>query len=1011
MVGSAAGGVYRDDTAVTQLNTELIQPLHLSAGDLNVFLEIFGFWSANGFVHSNGDIAFTQLKAKDIEFLRNALGGVGLSRNEWIESKTDKTGIQFVVKAERWRNLFINHGRIEMSHDDSDENINSNGEDDVETTMMSDKSVKSHTSLPPWVHLLDKQQTRHLLNGVRRADGEWKNGRGIIYTSDVHLRDELVVACYEAGYSAVFGLKCAKGAVRGYRQFDTNETVSAKTYATLSVTEQTTYTAILAAADCWSIQYSAKDKDVRPVMSAKDVIERPYNGPVWCVTVDHPDHLVIAQRAAQTIGDNGESLVTKASRPIVIGQCIQRDPFNWSEAMYEKYTLAIRDYLLNKVKPALAAAKAQSFDVTFLREWKTRWNNQKLIVAGLSKLFMYLDRFYTPNTDGICALKEQGFKLYKEDIFDVFVATARQSLLNAIEKERFGESADRHLMSESTNVFVEMGYNYGNKKLTVYITDLERYVIEHAGAYYSRHSREWLDQDSCPVYLEKCERVLAAERARVEAYLNRSTIEPLHKECYQKLLKEHQRELLRKKTGLFHLLSINATDDLSRLYRLYKGNDTEMETIADLFFEHVKKAGIEIVDKARPAAGSQAAAAASAPKEGDAEMRDSDAAGGDEKDEKEGEGGASVGADANHALVRNLIQLHAQYNDVVTLCFDKAQLMQKALKKAFEDFINKDNRVSKLLAKFVHDVLKKGSKVNVKDVESTLDNVVFLYGYIQEKDVFERDYQLFLASRLLMGLCESEHSEKSMIAKLKTECGYIWTNKLEGMFKDVQLSKDLMQDFRKQYEATAIGGGVLTTSGSTGNIARDSDIALEVNVCTTGYWPSTKVIPCNMPKDLQPACDKYRRFYLNKHTGHKLEWRFDQGQAELIVDFSPQSRKGLVVSTYQMMILLVFNTTKQVSFKELVEMTGIPRYEIANHLLSLCHPKVNILLKKPMNKKLEDTNLFRLNAAYKNPPQESHRTATTHSRRGGKWRRREQSDRVTAPTSDGRCSRTHYEDA
>ena len=105
----------------------------------------------------------------------------------------------------------------------------------------------------------------------------------------------------------------------------------------------------------------------------------------------------------------------------------------------------------------------------------------------------------------------------------------------------------------------------------------------------------------------------------------------------------------------------------------------------------------------------------------------------------------------------------------VVSSFEKTQVMQKSLKKAFEEFINKDNRVSKLLAKFVNDVLKKGSKVNVRDVESTLDNVVFLYGYISEKDVFERDYQIFLSNRLLMGLCESEHSEKSMIAKLKTE--------------------------------------------------------------------------------------------------------------------------------------------------------------------------------------------------------------------------------------------------
>ena len=37
--------------------------------------------------------------------------------------------------------------------------------------------------------------------------------------------------------------------------------------------------------------------------------------------------------------------------------------------------------------------------------------------------------------------------------------------------------------------------------------------------------------------------------------------------------------------------------------------------------------------------------------------------------------------------------------------------------------------------------------------------------------VSERDYQIFLSNRLLMGLCESEHSERFMIAKLKTECG------------------------------------------------------------------------------------------------------------------------------------------------------------------------------------------------------------------------------------------------
>lgn len=101
-----------------------------------------------------------------------------------------------------------------------------------------------------------------------------------------------------------------------------------------------------------------------------------------------------------------------------------------------------------------------------------------------------------------------------------------------------------------------------------------------------------------------------------------------------------------------------------------------------------------------------------------------------------------------------------------------------------------------------------------------------------------------------------------------------------------------------------------------------------------------------MPKELATSCEKYKRFYLNQHSGHKLEWRYDSGQAEITVDFAPTCRKALVVSTYQMMVLLVFNSFKRVTYKQMLDVTGIPKSEIANHLLSLCHPKVAVLLKR-----------------------------------------------------------------
>ena len=67
---------------------------------------------------------------------------------------------------------------------------------------------------------------------------------------------------------------------------------------------------------------------------------------------------------------------------------------------------------------------------------------------------------------------------------------------------------------------------------------------------------------------------------------------------------------------------------------------------------------------------------------------------------------------------------------------------------------------------------------------------------MQGKDVFEAFYKKDLAKRLLLGKSSSTDAEKTMITKLKAECGSQFTNKLEGMFKDVDLSRDIMTSFR-----------------------------------------------------------------------------------------------------------------------------------------------------------------------------------------------------------------------
>lgn len=54
-----------------------------------------------------------------------------------------------------------------------------------------------------------------------------------------------------------------------------------------------------------------------------------------------------------------------------------------------------------------------------------------------------------------------------------------------------------------------------------------------------------------------------------------------------------------------------------------------------------------------------------------------------------------------------------------------------------------------------------------------------------------------LAKRLLVGKSASVDAEKSMLSKLKQECGGGFTSKLEGMFKDMELSKDINIAFKQ----------------------------------------------------------------------------------------------------------------------------------------------------------------------------------------------------------------------
>jgi cullin-4 len=158
-----------------------------------------------------------------------------------------------------------------------------------------------------------------------------------------------------------------------------------------------------------------------------------------------------------------------------------------------------------------------------------------------------------------------------------------------------------------------------------------------------------------------------------------------------------------------------------------------------------------------------------------------------------------VNPEKDKTMVQELLDFKDKLDEVASQAFQHSEKFVNALKESFEAFVNKRlNKPAELLAKYVDGKMRAGNKEGTdEDLERLLDKVLIIFRFINGKDVFEAFYKKDLAKRLLVGKSASVDAERSFLSKLKQECGAAFTSKLEGMFKDMELSKDVMVNFRQ----------------------------------------------------------------------------------------------------------------------------------------------------------------------------------------------------------------------
>ena len=243
----------------------------------------------------------------------------------------------------------------------------------------------------------------------------------------------------------------------------------------------------------------------------------------------------------------------------------------------------------------------------------------------------------------------------------------------------------------------------------------------------------------------------------------------------------------------------------------------------------------------------------------------------------------------------------------------------------------------------------------------------------------------------------------------QVECGPAFTSKLEGMFKDMDLSRDALAAFRRSPHAAAGAGGVdvgvsvLTAAswprreekgvGSWRGDGRRSCRAAcppgpPSNPSIPPFSLSYPIIEARLPPALAAGAAAFEAFYLAKHAGRRLAWHHALGTAVLRARLDVGVRE-LSASLFQAAILLAFNDDKggggsggddgeagaeapllALTLDQLAVATGLPDAELRRTLASLAcgPPRTRLLAKAPPGRDVRDGDAFSVNAAFA-PPQ------------------------------------------
>ncbi|CAF2046218.1 unnamed protein product [Rotaria magnacalcarata] len=552
-------------------------------------------------------------------------------------------------------------------------------------------------------------------------------------------------------------------------------------------------------------------------------------------------------------------------------------------ALYEK--------LKNHLKVYLEKICEKGLDLqgeSVLRFYTANWEQYRFSSKVTNGFCHYLNRHwvrreYDSGRKDIYEIFTMAMEIWQLIFFNPLNRQVTLACLQLIKAERQNEVINTRLISGVIQSYVELGFAENsspqstNQQITsptlkIYKDFFEAPFLQDTEQFYRLEAASFLVHNSVTEYLKKVAQRLDEEVHRVQSYLHPSTLAALIKKVEEVLIRDQLEVIYTEAKALLHN---EKHSDLALLYKLVSRVPNATLELKKIVEDHIRQMGIDAIERV-------SSSALNDPK----------------------------------LYVETILDIHTKFFKLVQEAFSSEQGFTAALDKACGKFINNNavttaagntTKSPELLARYCDALLRKGSKaVEETDLEEKFNQIMVVFNYVEDKDVFQKFYGKLLAKRLVGQLSASDDYEESMITKLKQACGFEYTSKLQRMFQDIGVSKDLIDQYRTYCEKNKL----------------DDIVDFSVMVLSSNSWPFSAPPNFVLSPELKRTFDSFTNFYTQQHNGRKLTWLHQHSKGDIQTLYT-KPKYILHVSTYQMVVLLLFNKSASWTVERMQDETQI----------------------------------------------------------------------------------------